>query len=104
MILLISFLVGADIYLHIWEYKERKRLHECWDDVFNSKLDGEKRWHDLCCHYLERITELQTENEILKRKKKNNKRSNNEPTRRIIKRKKVYSGTEILSKREDVGV
>ena len=47
MALIISFIIGADIYWHIWEYKERKRLDECWNDLFNSKLDADRRYIDL---------------------------------------------------------
>ena len=69
----IAFLIGADIGWHIWEYKERKRLHKCWDDVFNTKLDSDNRWRGLCCHYLEIIGELRAEIEKINQKKKGNK-------------------------------
>lgn len=51
-ILMISFIIGADVCWHIWEYKERKRLHECWNDLFNSKIDSDNRWIEM----LKRLT------------------------------------------------
>lgn len=47
MMILLLILLGLDIYWHIWEYKERKRLDKCWEDLFNSKLESEKRWETL---------------------------------------------------------
>ena len=47
MILVISFLIGADIYWHIWEHKERKRLNKCWEDLFNHKIESDNRYIDL---------------------------------------------------------
>lgn len=47
MILVISFLIGADIYWHIWEYKERKRLDKCWEDLFNRKIESDNRYIEL---------------------------------------------------------
>ena len=73
VIVLLAFTIGYIIY----QRKEIKRLNKCWEDLFNHKLDGENRWHDLCCHYLERITELQTENELLKQKVGNKKKKQN---------------------------
>ena len=69
----IAFLIGADIGWHIWEYKERRRLNENWDDLFNTKLESDNRWHGLCCRYLETIMELRAEIEKLNQKKKGNK-------------------------------
>lgn len=69
MMFIIIVLFGFSIGYNIYQRNEIKRLNKCWEDLFNHKLDGENRWHDLCCHYLERITELQTENESLKQKR-----------------------------------
>ena len=71
--IVIAFLIGADIGWHIWEYKECRRLNENWDDLFNTKLESDNRWHGLCCHYLETIMELRAEIEKLNQKKKGNK-------------------------------
>lgn len=64
--IILAFLIGADIGWHIWEYKERRRLKENWDDLFN-------RWHGLCGYYLETVVELRAEIEKLNQKKKGNK-------------------------------
>lgn len=45
--ILLLILLGLDIYWHIWEYKERKRLDKCWEDLFNRKLESDKRWETL---------------------------------------------------------
>ena len=71
--IILAFLIGADIGWHVWEYKERRRLNENWDDLFNTKLESDNRWHDLCCYYLETIRELRAEIEKLNQKKKGNK-------------------------------
>lgn len=33
-----------DIGWHIWEYRERKRLGRCWENLFNAKLESDQRW------------------------------------------------------------
>lgn len=33
-----------DIGWHIWEYRERKRLDRCWENLFNAKLESDQRW------------------------------------------------------------
>ena len=71
--IVIAFLIGADIGWHIWEYKERKRLNKCWDDLFDKKLNSDSRWNKLCYHYIETIGELRAEIEKLNQKKKGNK-------------------------------
>lgn len=42
-VIFIALLV-ADVYWHIWEYKERKRLDKCWVDLFNDKIESDQRW------------------------------------------------------------
>lgn len=54
VIILLGFSIGYNIYQH----KEIKRLDECWNDVFNAKLESESKWRSLCHHYLEKIDEL----------------------------------------------
>lgn len=54
LIVLLGFCVGYIIY----QRREIKRLHECWLDVFNGKLESDSRWRDLCHHYLDKIDEL----------------------------------------------
>ena len=66
--ILLCFLIGADIGWHIWEYKERKRLEKNWDDLFDTKLNSDNRWRDLCCKYIETIGVLRNENERLNKK------------------------------------
>lgn len=40
-------IIIADVCWHVWEYKERKRLDDCWNDLFNCKLDSDRRYIDL---------------------------------------------------------
>lgn len=61
---IIILLLAVGFY--IYQQKEIKRLHECWDDVFNAKLESESKWRDLCNHYLEKIDDLLAENKLLK--------------------------------------
>lgn len=37
-------LICMDIGWHIWEYRERKRLDRCWENLFNAKLESDQRW------------------------------------------------------------
>ena len=62
LIVLLCFCIGYIIYQH----REIKRLHKCWDDVFNAKLESERRWMGLCNHQLEKITELTAERKDVK--------------------------------------
>jgi hypothetical protein len=64
---LLGFCIGYIIY----QRKEIKRLHECWKNLFDSKLEGESRWRALCDHQLDTITKLALENNKLKSKQKN---------------------------------
>lgn len=66
--ILIAFLIGADIGWHIWEYGERKRLNKYWDDLFDTKLNSDNRWRDLCNYQLDLISELRAEIEKLNKK------------------------------------
>lgn len=59
--IIVIILLGFSIGYNIYQYKEIKRLHKCWNDVFNAKIESEQRWAGLCNHYLEKITELTTE-------------------------------------------
>ena len=61
-IVLLSFCIGYIIYQH----REIKRLNKCWDDVFNAKLDSERKWMALCNHQLEKIDELTAEQKNVK--------------------------------------
>ena len=61
--IIIATVIGLDIWWHIWEYKERKRLHECWLDLFNHKLDSDTKWTNLCNHYLAKIDEITQTNQ-----------------------------------------
>lgn len=51
--IILFVLLGLDIYWHIWEYKERKRLDECWEDLFDSKLNADRRYIDLFKKFME---------------------------------------------------
>jgi len=57
LMVLLCFCIGYIIY----QRSEIKRLNNCWDDVFNAKLESEERWQNLCRHYLDKITELTAE-------------------------------------------
>ncbi len=54
LVVLLGFCIGYIIYQH----REIKRLNDCWDDVFNAKIESERRWAGLCNHYLEKIDKL----------------------------------------------
>lgn len=56
--IIIATIIGLDIWWHIWEYKERKRLDKCWTDLFNHKLDSDMKWGNLCNHYVKKIYEI----------------------------------------------
>jgi hypothetical protein len=56
------FCIGYIIY----QRREIKRLHNRWDDVFNAKIESERRWAGLCNHYLEKIDELTAEQKDVK--------------------------------------
>lgn len=45
--LIIIAIILIDVYWHIWEYKERKRLDECWNHLFDSKLEADRRYIEL---------------------------------------------------------
>lgn len=57
-VIFIALLV-ADVYWHIWEYKERKRLDKCWVDLFNAKLESDQRWIGL----FSKISQKETTND-----------------------------------------
>lgn len=40
----VIILICIDAGWHIWEYRERKRLDRCWEDLFNAKLESDQRW------------------------------------------------------------
>lgn len=44
MSVIVIALFVADVCWHIWEYRERKRLDRCWEDLFNDKLESDQRW------------------------------------------------------------
>ena len=58
IVIVIAIIIGLDIWWHIWEYKERKRLDKCWIDLFNNKLDSDAKWGKLCDHFVEKIDKL----------------------------------------------
>lgn len=66
IVLFIGFIIVS--ILLIKAYKEIKRLEKCWVDVFNSKIDSDNKWSEMCKGYIETITYLRTENEKLKEK------------------------------------
>lgn len=68
--IIVIILLGFSIGYNIYQRKEIKRLDECWKDLFDSKLDGESRWRELCNHQLDTITKLALENNKLKNKKR----------------------------------
>ena len=45
--IIIAFLICADVCWHIWEYKERKRLDKCWEDLFNRKIESDNKHIEL---------------------------------------------------------
>ena len=47
MFIFLLAIIIADGCWHVWEYKERKRLDDCWNDLFNSKLESDRRYLDL---------------------------------------------------------
>ena len=59
LIVLLGFCIGYIIY----QRREIKRLHNCWVDLFDTKLESDRRWKNLCNHYLEKIDELTAEQE-----------------------------------------
>ncbi len=69
LVILLGFSVGYNIY----QCKEIKHLGDCWEDLFDSKLDGESRLRELCNHQLDTITKLALENDKLKSKQKDKK-------------------------------
>ena len=56
--IVVIVLLGLSIGYNIYQHKEIKRLDECWNDLFNSKLESDNKWRGLCNHYLEKIDEL----------------------------------------------
>ena len=63
-----------DIVWHIKDRLEIRRLNKNWDELFETKVDSDFRWNELCHHYLEKITSLCLENEKLKEELKCNTR------------------------------
>lgn len=53
-------LLVADVCWHIWESKERRRLDKCWGDVFNSKIESDIRWSEICRGCIDTILDLRT--------------------------------------------
>lgn len=47
-------LICIDIGWHIWEYRKRKFLDKCWEDLFNDKLESDQRWIDLFSKILQK--------------------------------------------------
>lgn len=60
-------LIVVDVCWHICEYKERRRLDKCWDDVFKSKIESDIRWSEICCGYIKTISDLRTKLEKYKK-------------------------------------
>lgn len=71
-VIFIALLV-ADVCWHIWEYKERKHLDKCWNDVFSSKIKSDMRWSEICCGHIDTILDLRTKLEKYKKETTNDK-------------------------------
>lgn len=53
----VIILLGLDAWWHIWEYKERKHLNDCWNHLFNDKLNSDRRYIDLIKKIVENSNE-----------------------------------------------